>query len=521
MQRLVIALTTLLALTAGVVVAGYLFLFAAGTDRAARAVPADAAFYATAYLEPSPGQTLNLQALMGRIPGFADAASLDQKIHQITARLLGGAGLDYEADIRPWLGNQISLAVQPQGVDPEAADVLFVIAVDDPGLAADALDRIGADLGLAGATETYEGVDLLVSDAASWALLDDVLLVGSTADAVRGGLDADADRAPALSDSTRFGRAMGEIPADHLASVFIDVEAVGASTGVAEDAGGYSTASLALVVEPDGLRLAGAAPFDAEAASEQERQAFELSGQQATLAGWMPADTQAQLTVFGLGQSVQALETQLGGGEGGDAAADMLAQLRALAALGLGINLDQDVLPLFDTETAVAVTGLEEAAPHGQLLLRPSDSAAAEAALGRIRDALGERGAQVTESELEGVRVTSLVMPELGSAAFAMRDGVVVVGLTPDDVAAAFAAQARGQSLAEEARYSAAWDLAGQRGGNEAWLDVAALLEAAGDELGVTGEARDILLRAEALAMTAPARPDQARSEFHVVLTVR
>jgi hypothetical protein len=127
----------------------------------------------------------------------------------------------------------------------------------------------------------------------------------------------------------------------------------------------------------------------------------------------------------------------------------------------------------------------------------------------------------VTESELEGVRVTSLVLPELGSAAFAMRDGVVVVGLTPDDVAAAFAAQARGQSLGEEPRYTSAWDLAGQRGGNEAWLDVAALLEAAGDELGVTGEARDILLRAEALAMTAPARPDQARSEFHVVLTVR
>jgi hypothetical protein len=43
----------------------------------------------------------------------------------------------------------------------------------------------------------------------------------------------------------------------------------------------------------------------------------------------------------------------------------------------------------------------------------------------------------------------------------------------------------------------------------------------AGDDLGVTGEARDILLRADAVAMTAPARPDQNRSEFHVVLTVR
>jgi hypothetical protein len=37
----------------------------------------------------------------------------------------------------------------------------------------------------------------------------------------------------------------------------------------------------------------------------------------------------------------------------------------------------------------------------------------------------------------------------------------------------------------------------------------------------VTGEARDILLEAGALAMTAPARLDEARSDFHVVLTVR
>jgi hypothetical protein len=102
-----------------------------------------------------------------------------------------------------------------------------------------------------------------------------------------------------------------------------------------------------------------------------------------------------------------------------------------------------------------------------------------------------------------------------------MRDGVVVVGLSPEDVAAAFGANASGDSLARDPRYTAAWELAGARGGNEAWVDAAALMDFAGDDLGVTGEARDILLRAEAVAMTAPARPDQNRSEFHVVLTVR
>ena len=104
---------------------------------------------------------------------------------------------------------------------------------------------------------------------------------------------------------------------------------------------------------------------------------------------------------------------------------------------------------------------------------------------------------------------------------YAVAEGVVVIGLSAADVAAALEARADGGSLAADPRYTQAWELAGDRGGNELWLDVGALVDAAGEELGVTGEARDILLQAGALAMTAPARPDEARSDFHVVLTVR
>jgi hypothetical protein len=314
---------------------------------------------------------------------------------------------------------------------------------------------------------------------------------------------------------------MGEIPADHLASVYVDLEALGASTDVLAETGGYSTASLALVVDQAGLRLVGAAPFDSDAASDQEREAFQLSREAATLASWMPAGTQAELTMFGLSQSLQAAESQLGSGETGDDLANLLSQLRLVASLGLGVSLDEDVLPLFDRETALALTGLDETTPSGQLLLRPSDAAGAEAALARIRQSLEERGATARDDEVGGIPVTSLALPDFGTAAYAMRDGVIVVGLSAEDVAAAFAAEAGGDSLAQDQRYAAAWELAGARGGNEAWVDAGALMAFAGDDLGVTGEARDILLRADAVAMTAPARPDQNRSEFHVVLTVR
>jgi hypothetical protein len=520
-QRLVIALTTLLSLTAATVIAGYLFVFAAQPDRAARAVPEGTAFYVTAYLQPSTGQKLNLAELMSRVPGFTDRDALDQKIHEITARFLREAGIDYEGDVRPWLGNQIALSVRPDGVDPERASVLVVIDVKDRPAAEQALGRLADGMELAPRDEMHEGAAISVAEDASWALLDDVLLVGSSADAVRAGLDADAGRTSSLADSSAFRRAMEQVAPDHLAAIYADLEAFGTSAGFTDQLGGYSTASLALLVEPDGLRLEGSAPFDGDAASEHAGEAFALSTEPSSLAEWMPPETQAELVIFGLSQSIRAAEEQLGGEAGGDEVVDALSQLRAVAALGLGISVDEHVLPLFDRETAIALTGLEGELPRGQLLLRPSDPAAAVAALAEMRAALEERGAAVEEDEVEGHPITTVEIPDLVSVAYAVDEEVVVIGFASEDVAAALAAHADGDSLAATQRYRDAWELAGERGGNELWLDAAALVDAAGDELGVTGEARDILLQAGALAMTAPARPDESRSEFHVVLTVR
>jgi Protein of unknown function (DUF3352) len=520
-NRLVIALTTLLALVAAVVVGAYMVVFAAQPDRAARAVPGDAAAYATLYLQPSTGQMLNLTALLGHVPGFADAASLDLKIHDIAARLIGEAGLDYEADIRPWLGDQISVAVRPDGADPEQADALIVIGVKDRALAEVALPSLAADLGLTPSSETHEGIEMFATEATSWALLEDALLVGSSPDVVRDGLDADAGRTSSLADSSRFVGAMDDVPADHLASAYVDLEAIGDTAGLGEQLGGYTAASAALVVERDGLRVAGSAPFDQAVASVAASAAFALSSQPSSLAEWMPVTTQAEVVVFGISQSLRAAETELGGAEGGDQVAETLAQLRAVAALGFGINVDEDLLPLLDREVAVAVTELEGSSPRVVLLLRPSDAEIAAAALARMRDALAERGSAADETVVDGDMITVVDVPELGTVAYAIRDDVIVMAMDPAEVAGALAAQASGESLADSDRYRHAWELAGARGGNEAWVDVGSLVDAAGDELGVTGEARDILLEAGALAVTAPANEDEARSEFHVVLTVR
>ena len=72
--------------------------------------PAKSAVYVNVYLQPSTGQQMNLAGLIGRLPGFADEASLDEKVDQIVDNLLSETGVDYRTQVKPWLGDQVAIA---------------------------------------------------------------------------------------------------------------------------------------------------------------------------------------------------------------------------------------------------------------------------------------------------------------------------------------------------------------------------------------------------------------------------
>ena len=519
LQRLVVALTVFIGLVGATVVAGYLAIFAAGTDRAARAVPADAIAYATVYLQPSTGQQLNLALLLGHVPGFADAANLDQKIHEIAARFLGQSGVDYESDVRPWIGNQLSVALRPGSDDLATPSPILLAAVKDQAAAESGTEAIAAGRGLTGVEDTYRGTAITVADGLAWAVLEDLLIASTDRASLEAALDAEADARPSLADDAGYAAAMRRLPADYLASAYLSLAGAAADAGVGGQLGGYSTVSAALLVEPDGLRLDAVAPFDGAAASPEERADFTAGGEPSTLAEWLPADTHAMAAIFDVQRAEQTVEEGLASQPNAQGIIDTLNQLRALAAFGLGINLDADLLALFSSEAAIGVSDVMTEAPHGQLLLRPSDAAAATASLERVRDAIGDHGGQVSESEANGTTITNVEVPQVGTVSWAVSDGVIVAGLSPEDVAAALAAHASRQTLAAGERYRAAWQLAGDRAGNEAFVDIGAIVDASDDALGTSGDARDILLTVGALGLTAPAR--DGNTELHIVLTVR
>lgn len=513
MHRLVIASVTLIGLVAVAVVASYVVLFAGAADRAATMAPANTVVYANLYLQPSTGQQMNLSGLIGRLPGFADDAALDEKIDQVVQNLLSMTGIDYRADVKPWLGDQIAVAAWPTGTDALEAATVILAETSDPDVARTSLAKLTADQGLTFSTETYEGVELQVGEGTAYAVVDGMVVVGNGADAIHAVIDTSSGE-ESLSTQPAFTDAMDGLP-DHLASFYVDLAGVAEAAGTTTDLGGATTATAVLVAETDGLRLSGTAPLPTAAASP----AADPVPQQGTLSAWMPERTLAEVTVFGLRGVLEEGLAVADEVPEGEEVTSSLDTIRALAALALGVDLDEDVLPLLDGETALAFGGIGPTAmPAGQLLLRPSDPDAAMDTLRRIAERIGSAGGSSSTETLDGIEVTTISVPDTIAAAFGVVDGVVVIGLDPVDVAAVAEARDSGLTLDGSSAFEQAFEVAGVRAGTEAWVDVGTLGGLLSLVVELPDDARDILSGLGSFALTVPTRPDQI--EFHAVLTV-
>ncbi|MGH2401118.1 MAG: DUF3352 domain-containing protein, partial [Candidatus Limnocylindria bacterium] len=475
--------------------------------------------YVNVYLQPSTGQQMNLGGLIGRLPGFADEASLDDKVDQVVQNLLGATdlGIDYEEQVKPWLGNQVAIASWPSEADAVDPTAVLIAEVKDRALAETSVAEMVSEGGAGVTAQAYEGVDIQVADGGAYAFVDEMLVVGESGAGIEAVVDAEGG-AGALAERADFRATMADLPADHLASVFVDLAAIGEATDTAQQLSALSTAGAALVAERDGLRLSGSAPFNVEDAASSGTAGFGLGGEPSSLVEWMPEDSVAEVVVFGLRQTLEDAEAAAGGLPEGQEITSALDTIRTIAAFGLGIDLDADVLPMLDREVAIAISGLEGDLPRGQLLLRPEDPEAAEAALDRIVERLGATGATTSTETVAGAEITVLAIPQAGEVAYAVRDGIIILGLGTDSVASALQAHADGQALAGTPGYVKAFEVAGERAGNEMFVDIGAAVELMGDGLQLPADARDILSRIGSFGFTAPSRDDQI--EFHAVLTV-
>ena len=350
---------------------------------------------------------------------------------------LGEEDLDFRRDVEPALGPEVAVVVLPaEGVaDPQVA---LLTQPDDPEKLTALLER--AD------EEAFQ------AEIDGWTAVAET---EATLDALRKGEGS-------LTDTDGFDDAMGKLPEDALARVFVNgdglsrlAQAQGELSPdeqvVAECVSGRGdeppSAAFAVSAEDEGVKLEGAVERgDVEAPDARE----------SALAETLPADALAFVSTRGLGEQARRILRCVSDSN------EEVAQQIAAAELGLGVSLEEDVLPLFEGETAVAVYGAEPI-PSVVVATEVEDEAQALRTLDRIAERASAflGGFEVEELELEGAQARRLALENGMEILFAVSEGRLVAASAEVTLRAALTGD---ESLGDDGDFGAAREATGAPG---------------------------------------------------------
>ncbi len=348
-------------------------------------LPGRAVAFVKLDLDPSAGQKLNAYRLSQKFPDASeDLKGVDSLRDDVLRSALEDSGIDYDAQVKPWIGDRAGIAVLPAD-DGQNPSVVAAVAYTDRAEAEKALDgELGADV--------------------AHAFVDDYVLLSDDQAVV----DAAADARDVLADADGFSDAVDALDGDQIALAWADfgktfdslpAEVKDASAGQLADFDPSGQIVMGLHVEADAVELDGRALGIKTGREEQDSLPAPVG---TGLVGELPAEAIAALSIAGLDASLAAsyedLLTSLeASGE------DVEGQLEQF-----GLDLPEDLSTVLGSDTAVAGWG-DEQSPEGLLRTRSDDPEAGVAVLRKVYDAAGgaELGAfdDLVEAREDGLAV--------------------------------------------------------------------------------------------------------------------
>jgi hypothetical protein len=232
--------------------------FATGSQPA-EALPDSTIAYFSVDLDPSGGQKIEAITTLRKFPAFRDEIDLEtdddlrERLFEEITESGECEGLDYAADVKPWLGSRGAIAAVDLG--GEEPSPVGVIQVTDAGKAED---------GVAKLVETCPGPEGEAgSDVGGWVIDGDWMVVAETEEIAQDVVDAAAGAT--LADDAGFGKWTGEAGDDGFMTVYV---AKGATTYVDELGGMGLPGAPGLDSGPDADEMCES--YGAEGSPERE-----------------------------------------------------------------------------------------------------------------------------------------------------------------------------------------------------------------------------------------------------------
>ena len=374
-----------------------------GDGDPASAVPANAMLYAEVAIRPegqlkddaldAAGKVLATDDPEGKLREFLDKAMAES----------GDTKLDYDKDIKPWLGERGALWVSQRldsDGDPGAA---AVVAVTDTEAAMEAMRK--AD-GQKTTKRSYKGVDYEVDpDGDAAATVDDFLLLGAEPE-VKAAIDA--QKGDGLSDADRYKQSLDLLEDERLAHFFLDVKSFfNLAMKSSSDTDAQEIQQLKAIFPFDKVppvvgsfsanadRLALDFAVKGESLKDLGALTQTYGGGTSPLIKEMPGDSWGALAVAKYGQSLKTMFDQMAGAFGGAAARQQLKNQ-------LGIDLDEDVLSWIG-DVGFFIRGDTVSSLDGAAVIQVTDSAKAAKGFGKLVGLLQSAGGvRAKPTQVEG-----------------------------------------------------------------------------------------------------------------------
>ena len=512
-RRLLVIIAATLIVLGGSAAAAAFFLMRGSSKELLQLVPASSEVVATAYLDPSAGQKLNLLALVHRFPALGSDQDLRQEVNKALDEALESSGLTHD-DVLPWLGSEVAIVVD-FGPNGDVVTTALLASTDD-GAAEAALHKgMTASLG-AEQTRDYQGVTMHAfgsgSSLVSYAIVDHVVIISNRESGLTRVIDVSEGTAPDLADDPDFVETVSTLPEGKLGLVYVNptelVSQALSESGLGAAAGsmpGLDTVralrsiGMSLSAQPDGLAFDLTVRFDPSKLDPATRGELDAPVHENATLSFVPADSYAVATQQGLDTTLkQVLDQALSTPQG--------ERLRKR----LGID---DALSALTGDMAFEIGPGSGATPvGGALVLGVDDPAAVQHTLDGLADlalasqqrayasapvpAQGDRsGGQMTELSLlqlgpapkvgwrtttyQGTTIRYLVDPSISGSgflpAYAVVDGAAMIGSSPAEIRKLIDVKGGQPSITSSLAYTGALARV-PRGSSSFYLDVTGIV---------------------------------------------
>jgi hypothetical protein len=360
--------------------------------------------------------------------------SFGQGLADLRDRVLTANGFDYQQDIQPWVGPEVTVAflvaktptATPPGT-PNQQPVVVVLPIQDPLKAKQILEVPRTPPSGKIVDRAYKGFQIKESQGSSpqnysITVLDGkFVVVTNDPKATDQTIDAYTSKVT-LAETPGYSRAFGQVKTERpFGKLYVNLPAAAALT--AANSGRTPPQNLEQIQQNQGL--AATVALEAEGIrlksvswlKPNSQRKFEVRNTARIMPSRLPADT---LVMASGGNLKKFWQDYTQGATFNPVTPINPEVIRSGLKSTVGMDWDQDFLPWMDSEFALALVAAPEGVPVSLpsmlILAKASDRRAAEATLKKLDDAMANRYKfKVEETQISGQTVTAWAIPQSGA----------------------------------------------------------------------------------------------------------